>query len=333
MLLCSAVLPKIRGPLEFVNHVRNASLEDPIAKATPAILERLWNPPEAPIQLNDPGIQHSISTYLALEHASQGAYERFINSTKQNFPSAPGVNSCLKFQAVENLIVSYTGIEPIEHDMCIHSCIGYTGPFSDLTQCPQCGKMCWDEAKLDATNGRVKIPAKRFTTLPLGLQLQALYQNPESARDMQYLYQRIQQVLDEYEEKNKISIINDIAAGWDCLGSSLAGNIGENTIIIMASLDGFQAYKAKDSNCWLYIWVVINLAPDKRYCKMHVLPGGFISGPKKTKIIDSVMVVGIHHLSALQTEGLKIWDFSHQVTFHLDIYFLFTTADGPGLVH
>ena len=328
-----AVLPKLRETLEFVNHVRNASLEDPIAKFTPAMLERLRNPPEAPIQLNDPGIRHSISTYLALENASQAAYERVIKSTKQNFPDAPGANNCIKFQAVEKLIASYTGIEPIEHDMCIDSCIGFTGPFSELTECPRCGKTRWDEAKLEATNGRVKIPAKRFTTLPLGPQLQAMYRNPESARDMRYLYERTQQVLDEYEEKNKISIINDIAASWDYLGSSLAGDISENDVVVMASLDGAQIYEDKDSDCWLYIWVIINLTPNKRYRKTHVLPGGFIPGPQKPKVIDSFMVVGLHHLSALQAEGLKVWDSSRQETLHSNVFFLFTTADGPGLVY
>ncbi|KAF8546079.1 hypothetical protein OG21DRAFT_1427944, partial [Imleria badia] len=133
--------------------------------------------------------------------------------------------------------------------------------------------------------------------------LQALCRNPESACDMQYLYQRTQQVLNKFEEKNKISIINDIATSWDYLSSSLAGDISENDIVVMASLNGLQIYEDKDSNCWLYIWVVINLAPNKRYCKTHVLPGGFIPGPKKPKIIESFMVIGIHYLSALQTEG------------------------------
>jgi hypothetical protein len=196
------------------------------------MLERLRNPPEAPIQLNDPGIRHSISTYLALENASPAANERVIKSTKQNFPDAPGANNCLKFQAVENLITSYTGIEPIEHNMCINSCIGFTGPFSELTKCPRCGKTRWDEVKLEVTNGRIKIPVKRFTTLPLGLQLQAMYRNPKSACDMRYLYERTQQVLDEYEEKNKISIINDITAGWDYLGSSLTGDISETMLLL-----------------------------------------------------------------------------------------------------
>ena len=101
----------------------------------------------------------------------------------------------------------------------------------------------------------------------------------------------------------------------------------------MVSLDGAQLYEDKESDCWLYIWIVINLPPDKRYRKTHVLPGGFIPGPNKPKNPDSFMVVGLHHLAALQREGLTIWDPSCNEDFRSDLYLLFTTADGPGLVY
>ena len=78
---------------------------------------------------------------------------------------------------------------------------------------------------------------------------------------------------------------------------------------------------------------IINLAPNKHYYKTHVLPGRFIPGPQKTKVVDSFMVVGLHHLSALQAEGLKVWDLSHQEMFRSNVFFLFTTVDDPGLVY
>ena len=111
------------------------------------------------------------------------------------------------------------------------------------------------------------------------------------------------------------------------------GDIKEHDMVLMASLDGAQLYEDKDSDCWLYLWVILNLPPDWRYHKVHVLPGGFIPGPKKPKNIDSFLVIGMHHLSALQNEGLKIWDASRNDVFRSDIYFLFTTADEPGLVY
>ena len=101
----------------------------------------------------------------------------------------------------------------------------------------------------------------------------------------------------------------------------------------MSSINGAQMYRDKESDCWLYIWVLVNLSPKKRYRKIHVIPGGFIPGPKKPKNIDSFMVVGLHHLSAIQREGLPIWDAFRDHHFLSHPYLLFLTADGPGLVN
>jgi hypothetical protein len=83
----------------------------------------------------------------------------------------------------------------------------------------------------------------------------------------------------------------------------------------------------------MYVWVILNLSPDKRYRKLHVCPGGFIPGPNKPKNLDSFLAVGFHHLAALQNEGLTVWDASRELVFKSDLYLIFTTADGPGLVY
>ncbi|KAF9218350.1 hypothetical protein BS17DRAFT_676268, partial [Gyrodon lividus] len=84
---------------------------------------------------------------------------------------------------------------------------------------------------------------------------------------------------------------------------------------------------------WLYIWILTNISPHKWYCKLQVLPGRFIPGPNKPTNLNSFMVVGMHHLAALQHEGLKIWDASCNEFLQSDIYFLFPTANGPGLIY
>lgn len=121
--------------------------------------------------------------------------------------------------------------------------------------------------------------------------------------------------------------------GWDYLGAVLDGDIKQNDIVLMVSLDGAQLYESKQSDCWMYVWVILNLSPDKRYRKLHVRPGGFIPGPNKPKNLDSFLVVGMHHLAALQNEGLTVWDASRDTRFISDLHLLFTTADGPGLVY
>jgi hypothetical protein len=328
-----AVLPKMKEMMEYILALRNASLEDPIAKLDDAALERLRNPPREPVVIDSPSIRHSISSYLALEHASQEAYNRIQRSTKLNFAGAAGVDEILSFYSVEKIIAQYTGVESIKHDMCPKSCLAFTGPFAALESCPMCDTSRWDQARLRATNGRTKVAAQTFTTLLLGPQLQALYRHPDSAQNMRYFYNRVQEVLADLTQTGEIPVFDDIAMGHDAIGAVLDGDIKENDIVLMVSLDGAQLYESKQSDCWMYIWVVVNLSPDKRYRKAHVRPGGFIPGPNKPKNLDSFLVVGLHHLAALQNEGLVIWDSSRDVTFTSDLYLIFTTADGPGLVY
>ncbi|KAG2349836.1 hypothetical protein BDR05DRAFT_972776 [Suillus weaverae] len=121
--------------------------------------------------------------------------------------------------------------------------------------------------------------------------------------------------------------------GLDYLGTVLDRDIKENDIVLMVSLDGAQLYEKKQLDCWMYIWIIINLSLDKHYCKIHVQPGGFIPGPNKPKNIDSFLFIGMHHLAAIQNEGLTVWDVSHDATFISNLHLLFTTADGPGLIY
>ncbi|KIJ05981.1 hypothetical protein PAXINDRAFT_38896, partial [Paxillus involutus ATCC 200175] len=174
--------------LEFVKMIQAASLDDPVNKMSAEGVQRLRNPPQAPIDLESSGVRLSMSMYLALEHSSQDAYEQIRRSIQLNLSDSPAAEDILSFHAVEKKIASYTGVEYIETDMCPESCVGFTGPFTDLETCPvsSCGASRWDPGRLRASNGRVKVAAKKFTTIPLGPQLQAQYRDPQSARSMCY---------------------------------------------------------------------------------------------------------------------------------------------------
>lgn len=225
--------------------------------------------------------------------------------------------------------MTHMGVEPIEHHMCPNSCIAFTGPFTELERCPTCDTSRWNELKLAVSRGCLKTPAKTFITLPLGPQLQALYHDLESAHVMTYLQTRAQAVIDEYHRMQKIPLINDIVAGWDFLGVYLNSNIQDTDIVVMASIDVAQLYKNKESDCWITIWMVINLSPASHYHKMHIIPGSFIPGPKKPKNIDLFMVFSLHHLSALQKEGLIFWDAVRDHVYQAGIYLLFMTGKKP----
>ncbi|KIK75747.1 hypothetical protein PAXRUDRAFT_18733 [Paxillus rubicundulus Ve08.2h10] len=175
----TAILPKLRETMEYIVSLRNASLEDAVSKLDGAALQRIRNPPQETLQIDDSDIRHSIGTYLALEHSSQDAYER------------------------------------VRHSHAI----------------------CWNTI-----------------------------------------------VLEHLRETGEIPVVDDVVMGWDFLGAVLDGDIKPDDIVVMVSLNGAQLYQSKESDCWIYVWVLLNMSPDKRYKKINVIPRGFIPGPNKPKM-------------------------------------------------
>ena len=87
------------------------------------------------------------------------------------------------------------------------------------------------------------------------------------------------------------------------------------------------------SNCWIGIWIVFNHRPENCYKKLHVLPAFFIRGPNKPKNCNSYLYPSLHHLAALQKEGLHVWDASSSHAFVSALILTLATADGPGVVY
>ncbi|KAI9567403.1 hypothetical protein HD554DRAFT_2205612 [Boletus coccyginus] len=265
-LVHSAILQKIKVELEFITLIQNALLDDPSNKLSRECIQCLWDPLQAPVTIEKPDFCHSITMYLALEHSSQNAYNQICCSTQANFPESPAIHDLLSFHVVEKKIAEYMGVEYVKHDMCLDLCTAFTGLFAELEACPICTKSHWDPGRLHASNGQVKAAAKKFTTIPVGPQLQARYWSAKSAQDMQYLHGHTQEILHQLSQTREIPIIDDVVMGLDYLGPVLDGDIQENDIVLMVSLDG-------DSNCWILIWIFANLSPQKRYQKAYVQPG------------------------------------------------------------
>jgi hypothetical protein len=134
-----------------------------------------------------------------------------------------------------------------------------------------------------------------------------------------------------FENGGRIPVYEDFIHGADYI--RILPNIGDHDTVLLFSIDGAQLYASKQSDCWIYIWVVMDLSPDRRYKKSHVLPGGFIPGPNKPKNIDSFLFPGLQHVSALQKEGLSIWDASVKQRFSSRPFVVMATADGPGMAY
>ncbi|KAA1466965.1 hypothetical protein DENSPDRAFT_766810, partial [Dentipellis sp. KUC8613] len=281
----------------FISALQAASLDnDPL----PAdVLNRLRHPPQQAPDFSDPALRLSIKIHLALTNASQESYNLVREALRDELEF-----DLLSYSQVKSQIAELSGVVPIVQHMCVNTCVAFTGPFADHDTCPICQEPRYDPHKLRTSRGRVKSPRQVFHTMPLGPQLQARRRHPEMAEKMQYRDQRMQEIL----ASGRIKTFDDLYCGTDLLAAMQKGQITSSDSVLLFSIDGAQLYQSKASDCWIYLWILLDLAPDMRYKKAHILPGGIIPGPNKPKNLDSFLFPGLHHLAALQREGLQVWD-------------------------
>ena len=205
--------------------------------------------------------------------------------------------------------------------------MAFTGPYKNLETCLECHEPRYDPVTLKSSNGKTKKPRKSMTTIPIGPQIQALWSHRLSAEKMSYR----KQVTDTLLGQTKLpDFLTDYTEGEDYL-THVAQHLKSHDTVLMFSVDGAQLYRNKKSDCWIYIWVIYDLAPGDRYKKRYVLPGGFVPGPNAPKNFDSFFFTGIYHLSALQREGLPVWDTCDRRIHRDDPFLLFVTADAIGI--
>lgn len=227
-------------------------------------------------------------------------------------------------------ITEISGVTPLMQHMCVNSCIAFTGPFSSLEECPLCNEARYKTIDGEATHN----PRQEFYTIPIGPQLQALWRTKASAKAIRHRSECTIEILQDIQDHDgKINVYDDIYHGSDYLEAVRRGDITSDDMAVMFSMDGAQLYQQKRSDCWISIWVALDHAPDVRYQKKHVFPGHFIPGPNKPKIVDSFSFTGLHHLAALQKEGLMIWDALKDRVFKSHPFLVLATADGPGMTY
>ena len=86
--------------------------------------------------------------------------------------------------SVKKQMGKLAGIHPMMNNMCINTCMVYTGSFSDIDTCPHCGKSQYDQRVFLASDGQKKVPQQKFYIFAVGPQLQALWCNPKDAEAM-----------------------------------------------------------------------------------------------------------------------------------------------------
>jgi hypothetical protein len=318
--------------LEFIKLLRNASLDDTGMQMDEEDLEHLRKPPTYEISLeSEPDLRLALDLFLANYASSVDAYNQNRKAMLRRHPE----DEIYTYDQAKRLVRHLSGIVPLTHNMCINTCIAYVGPFSDLEMCPYCNTPRYDPVVLAKSGGKTKTAQREFHTIPIGPQLQALYRSKESADDMKYGENKLQEIVDEALKPGGTQPdFEDWCHGADFLKAFHEGHIKKGDPVLMFSIDGAQLYRSKASDCWIYIWVIFNLDPATgRYKKAGVLFGAVIPGPNKPKILESFLFPGLHHLSAIQKEGLPIWNASTNTLYISHPYMALASADGPAMAY
>ncbi|KIJ10581.1 hypothetical protein PAXINDRAFT_85786, partial [Paxillus involutus ATCC 200175] len=277
------------------------------------------NPPTEPLSIEgDKVLEAAIKHFIGLPNT-----DRDYNTTRQTFMEFNDIPNFPSLSQVKDIITILTGIEPAIHNMCLKSCMAFMGPFVDFNHCAECGESRWKAGSNGELEGGIKQPCMQFSTLLLGPQLQAMFRDPTTCKVFEALA-RNGGVQETY---------NNFFDGLDYLEAVMVGEMKEEDITIMFSINSAQLYLNKASDCWISIWVIFDRSPHTRYKKQYVHPGVIIPGPNKLKNIDSFLFLGFHHITAIQCEGLPIWDVARGLIYLGNIYILIAMSDGPCLAN
>lgn len=318
------ILKELKDAQFFIDAIKDAKLDE--SGLDEACLHRIRNPPQRQADEDiDPLLKLSIDIFLATGNASQATYTAIKDALIKYDPTLEISSHAI----TKKRIADITGVLPLRTDMCVNTCIAYTGPFSNFESCKECNEPRYDLKQSTATK---KVPRRQFLTIPLGTQIQALFRSPESAKQMCYRTELTAKIMQELGANNRIiDVYEDIFHGKDYLTAVGNGIVTTNDILLMFSIDGAQLYAMKASDCWIAIWVILNQSPELRFKKIKVLPAFFAGGPNKPKNMESFCYPSFFHLAALQNEGLSVWDASTDQVKSVDLMLATATGDGPAI--
>ena len=290
-------LPQLQIAQQYINLLHAAALDSSGMQADD--IDDLRNPGQEYTLVDPSPLLRSVRHFINNSTTSRKHYDLLQTIERLHRPD----NQILSFDQVKRHVRWLSGVAPVEHDMCINTCLAFTGPRETLDTCLHCG-----ESRYCLGTTR---PQKRFTTVPMGPVIQALYGSQEVAESMHYLERKLEENLDRARlSRGMLDIYDDTVSSQALIDAWDEGHIKRGDIALQFSIDGAQLRADRPSEAWFFIWVIHNLPPNMRYKKAFVIPGVIVPGPKKPWDIDSFMFPSLYHIAALQREGLNVYDTS-----------------------
>ncbi|KAF5336584.1 hypothetical protein D9611_006636 [Ephemerocybe angulata] len=325
-------IESIQETLGYIDELRNTSFDN--SGLPQSIIEQIRQPLEGAPTLSE-NEQFFIDLYFATFGAPESVYNKVRDAVSRRFSTEEAPFEVPSLYKIRKLVQQLTGIVVVQDDMCVDSCMAFTGKHAAKKECTVCSKPRY---LVGARDGKER-PRKQMTTILLAPQLQAVRRSPEGASNMRYRQQKVHEFRQHQRETTNnpgATIYDDVFCGSDYLALHDRLSLTEDDIVVGLSLDGAQLYQNVESDTWIGIWIVYDYNPSIRYKRRHVLPAFVIPGPNKPKILDSFTFRSLQHLSAAQREesgrGIKCWDALKEAVIFARIILLLCIADVMALI-
>lgn len=132
-----ASLHHLKTIMAFIQAIASAFLDNEYSKLDSSVLKHIRNPSTSisPIT-NNSGLHLGLDVFLLITNAAQRTYLSVCNAILKRYPE----DEIPSYEQIKQYISKLTAVFAIVHDMCINSCLAFTGPFKDLNVCPECAK-------------------------------------------------------------------------------------------------------------------------------------------------------------------------------------------------
>ena len=225
-----AKLDSMKTAMAYIEALKTASLDDEWSKLDADTLYQLRNPPTTPVNINEnPSWRLGLDLYLSISNVSQETYTLVRKAILRRYPD----EDIPSYHQIKNYVAELSGVYSVQDDMCINSCIAYTGPFKDLQTCPECGECRFDPI--------TKKAQQHLHTIPLGPQLQAIQQGTQSSLEADYRTAVTEKIMKDLDlHGGEIPIIKDFFFGQAYVDKVDEKFVKEHDMVLMFSMDGAQ---------------------------------------------------------------------------------------------
>ena len=176
-IVATIELPQLQMAQQYIDLLCAADLEN--SGMQPDEIDDLRNPGQDYTLVDPSPLLRSLRHFINNVSASRKHYEQLRAIEHMHRSDDP----ILSFDQVKRRVCWLSGVVPVEYDMCTNSCLAFTGPQESLDACSRCKEPRY-------CSGTTK-PRKRFTTIPIGPILQAMYSSREIASCMHYLERKL----------------------------------------------------------------------------------------------------------------------------------------------